>query len=115
MPDGSNAITAAMFGDRLDILQELLTMRRNDVLECLLSEDDNTPSLLIQLERENIELASKMGYSLKQDNASKGPETWQGADESKGEETPGEIRAMDSSSFPEKTMVIPKFSLCTIS
>lgn len=114
MPDGSNAVTAAMFSDQLDILQELLVMRKNDVLECLLSEDDSTPSLLLQLERENIELAKKMGFTLKeQQEVSKGPETWQGADESKGDETllSGKADELDIVASPEETSVIISESL----
>jgi hypothetical protein len=97
-----------MFSDRLDVLQELLVMRKNDVLECLLSEDDNTPSLLLQLERENIELAKQMGFTLKEQEVSKGPDTWQGADESKGEESllPEKADETDTGASPEETSVI---------
>jgi len=86
---GQNAVAAVINSGNLPLLQQLMDMRKNDVLECLLSEngpEGESSSLLIKLEQENLDLASELGYSIAS-----------GGDKSPGKDVLWKVQSMENS------------------
>jgi hypothetical protein len=59
-----NCIVSVINKKSLNILNEIISMRKNDVIECLLTDDGENSSFLVRLEESNINLALSLGYQF---------------------------------------------------
>ena len=64
----NNCIIDIIESKNIELLLELISMRKNDVIETILTESNEESSYLIKLEEENIKLAKLLGYNLPSDN-----------------------------------------------